>query len=165
MSCGNLCSLEQTAFSELSDGPVDSTEVLWRWIVDPTNIRKENVRWKSLLNRRELFEGYGLSVWRSQYTSRDEATSLAQKHLATEDKTFRGVVDVYTDEVRAQLQNNNRVFCIVDDTECNQHGDHHPAHAGIRVCCISTLDAEGKEQVFKDFLNAVSQEDRKHLWF
>jgi hypothetical protein len=160
MSCADLCPLEKIAFAPDSPRPVESTEVLWRWLLEPSNIRKENVRLKALLNHKDLFGPFGLSLWRASHTNLAETAGIATRT----GQLFRGVVELTVSVIRSQRLEGKRVLCVLDDTICDQDNNRHSAHCGIRVCKESNLNEADREQVFKDLLNVVSQESRKIMY-
>lgn len=128
------CPLQLATQSAHSIGPIEDEELICRGALDEThgNMGTCLVR-NSIIEKKALAEGH-LSVFRAlgntTWELDDVAIQLKDMNLL---KPVFKVIGVRASDLRATTVNGVRV-CVVDETESNAAGDHHPLHGHITPC-------------------------------
>lgn len=128
------CPLEQQKRSHLSAGTIADDELICRGAIDGThgNRNTGSVR-SALIEKKALAEG-ALSIFRAKGTTgwelRDVAIQLMSMGILR--PVFK-VIGVPASELRSITINAVKI-CVLDETECDQAGNHHSLHGHISPC-------------------------------
>jgi hypothetical protein len=128
------CPLEQQKRRDDSVGPIADDELICRGALDEVhgNINTCNVR-NALVEKKAFAEGT-LSVYRAKGATGWELEDVAERLTEMELlKPLFKVIGVPASELRAIVIEAVRV-CVLDETECDHDGGHHPLHGHITPC-------------------------------
>ena len=134
--CLGQCPLEAVEQDNRSAGTVEDAELVCRAAYDPTHFKKGKLQ-TSIVRAGDLLAGT-LSVWRvsekANFTLTDAVKICASSgpSSATLSEVRALVVKEIRDARRPEVA--GRLFCVIDETDTDDEGGNHPAHAHIRIC-------------------------------
>lgn len=128
------CPLEQQKRSNISAGTIADDELICRGAIDGTHGNKKtgNVR-SALIEKRALAEGT-LSIYRARGATGWDLGDVAAQLMSMGilNPVFK-VIGVPAAELR-NITIDEIKICVLDETECDQAGNHHSLHGHISPC-------------------------------
>lgn len=166
MPCPSRCERECASQDNngVSPGPIYNNERIARagFHNKSVNQNSGNIR-KSLIDKSGLFASQ-LSVWRLSARAQMQAENLVDILKARNDLPGElcSILSCRTSDIKAIIDphSEGRALCVVDECECDQDGNHHPAHAHIALCNI--IRSTNIEKTSANFQQIV---DDLHLCF
>ncbi|HKR92647.1 hypothetical protein [Novosphingobium sp.] len=115
---------------------IGDDEIIHRASFDPMHVHpKKGTLKNSFIKGVDLLKGE-LSVWRQSEASKCSANDIADIIATPDGNSLWGLHGASAAAIRSLISpdDHRRLFCVVDETETNDRGGHHPAHAHIRFC-------------------------------
>ena len=141
-----------TASPDISPGLVQDDERVIRALFNPDHIKEGQIV-SSAIPIRDLLKR-GFSVQRRNFTTQEILEKIIDRYLSRESGTskrkFEGVAPLETREVRGLIEDDKRVFVVIDTAlECN------PGHASIYLSDTTVPDSKAREyrKLLMPFLN------------
>lgn len=149
IGCEGMCPLEAVQQDARSVGIVGDAEIICRAAYDPMHFKKGKIQ-SSVVKADDLFAGT-LSVWRvseKANTTLGNVVSICQSYgpANTTLGEVRGiVVKEIRDARRPEIE--GRLYCVIDETDTDENGGSHPAHAHIRICSALMKSISSKDDI------------------
>ncbi|GGN51448.1 hypothetical protein GCM10011349_24020 [Novosphingobium indicum] len=129
------CALEATQQDARSAGTVDDVELICRAAYSPFHFKKGKIQ-ASIIKANDLFAGT-LSVWRASEKANcsvQDVAGICAALAPKENTTELRALTAQRIRAAARPDIGGRLFCVVDETDTDDQGGSHPAHAHIKVC-------------------------------
>jgi hypothetical protein len=138
-------------------GIITDDEVIVRGAFDPRSAKAAtgNIR-SSIIPKEHLLTGQ-LSVWRLDPPG-IAINDLAARLDSIPGQSLYALCGLPAGTIRSISRDSDRAFSVVDECECDQEGNKHPAHAHIALC--KSLVAQGLGKDHPDF-----EQVRTELYF
>lgn len=110
-------------------------EIILRASYNPMHYNGERLK-PSFVRPAHLFDGQ-LSVWRASSVTGISVSDAASilRNVQPSGNSLRALHGARVRDIRrAVAEDGNRFFCVLDETETDDHGGSHPAHAHIALC-------------------------------
>lgn len=135
-ACEAMCPLEAQQQDDRSPGVIGDDELICRAAYDPIAFRKSKMT-AAIVRGSDLLAGT-LSVWRCSElagTSASSIVEICEKNVPAKNSLAQ-VMAVKASAIRAirSPEIDGRLFCVVDETETDEAGGSHQAHAHIKIC-------------------------------
>lgn len=144
IGCMAQCPREQRQQDSRSAGRVQDLEVICRAAYDPIAFKKGKIT-SQIIRSKDLFDGT-LSVWRlsnEAKTSLDSIVAICENNVPRDNelRELRGITAAEIRQAR-RPEIEGQLFCVVDETDTDEHDGSHPAHGHIKVCAsiMSEMD-------------------------
>ncbi len=134
--CIEACPYEVKTQDARSPGVIGAEEVIFRGSYDPMHYPKGKLK-GSFIKNVDLLNGQ-LSVWRAfspaGCTTEDIIRIVSQS--GPNDNKLAAVHGATAKQIRSLMtaETKQRLFCVIDETDVDDQGGFHPAHAHIKIC-------------------------------
>lgn len=129
------CALEATQQDARSAGVIEDVELICRAAYNPFHFRRGKIQ-TSIVRAGDLLAGK-LSVWRASEKANcsvEEVARICEALAPDENTTELRALTAERIRTAARPEIAGRLFCVVDETDTDEQGGSHPAHAHIKVC-------------------------------
>lgn len=137
MTCPTApCQIEQTSQSSHSPGPVLDAELVCRWALDPSHINARTRHIKaSIIEKGPLSRGMQ-SAYRAGKETNFHFDDLRDLYFQSPrpGQTLVQILGVRASKIRDLSGQGGPALRVVDETECDREGNHHPNHVHITPC-------------------------------
>lgn len=152
-SCSDGCPKEALSIDVRSVGVIEDDELICRASYDPMHYPRGRLQ-NSFVKAVDLFNGQ-LSVWRASAKTGLSPSDVAQivAHSGPPDNTLKAMHAVPAGLIRSEraLNSTGRLFCVVDETDIDDQGGSHPAHAHIAICEVQMATIDSRENVLFEY--------------
>lgn len=167
--CETMCPLEAQQQDNRSPGVIGDDELICRAAYDPIAFRKNKMT-TAIVRGSDLLAGT-LSVWRCSDLAGTSASSIVEicENNVPAKNSLAQVMAVKASVIRTirSSEIEGRLFCVVDETETDEAGGSHPAHAHIKICKRLLEQVSGTEdlkfRVIKERLVFLFRQDKAKL--
>lgn len=137
IGCEDQCPREMNQQDLRSVGVVEDIEVICRAAYDPIAFNKSGNISAAIIRSRDLFDGE-LSIWRisaKAKTTLDGIVAICEKNVP-QNNELREVRGITAGQIRNERRPeiDGQLFCVVDETQTDDHDGSHPAHGHIKIC-------------------------------
>lgn len=168
--CVGVCPLEAQQQDQRSSGTIGDQEIICRAAYNPIAFKKGKLT-GAIVRTGDLFSGT-LSVWRyseNANTSLPCIIDICQSNTPAKNSLaeIRGVTAAAIRNVTSP-EVEGRLFCVVDETDTDDNGGSHPAHAHIKICAKQMENVTSSDDLIfravKERLVFLFRQDKAKLY-
>ncbi|HMI17944.1 MAG TPA: hypothetical protein VK533_00230 [Sphingomonas sp.] len=148
-------------------GVIADDEHIARGAFSPSHGNAKTLSIKNgLISRASLFAGQ-CSVWRLNPPGIEVADLITILAAGRPEQRLFAISAKTAEQIREiQIEGGIRAFCVVDECDCDQDGNKHPAHAHIALCkqMIAAGFSEGDARFVKVHRDLVALLAPARIW-
>ena len=138
MSCSVSCPRELVSQDSVSPGPIEPAETVARGAYDPSHGKAGKATIKPAFIDKRALASSELSIWRLGATPVGlplPRLKAIMRITGGGRKLFAVGMALASDVRGVSLETTgHRALCVVDECDCDQSGNKHPAHGHIKLC-------------------------------